>query len=204
MKPNLRKKSAESERPSGGGNGSARAQRAQRAVAQGAPAPEEFFEKGMHVEEAVTINRPRQELYRFWRDFPNLARFMKNIQSVTLLDGNQSHWISQRPGGRTVEWDAQIINDEPDALIAWRSVGASDIDHAGSVRFLDAPGGRGTEVKVAMDYVPPAGKLGAAVAKLLGGEPSEQVREDLCRFKQLMETGEIATIQGQPRGECKG
>jgi uncharacterized membrane protein len=110
--------------------------------------------------------------------------------------------VARAPAGMSVEWDATIINDEPDALIAWRSLERADVDHAGSVRFVPGPQGRGTEVRVILDYIPPAGQIGKAVAKLFGEAPDQQIREDLRRFKRLMETGEIATVEGQPQGKC--
>ena len=117
---------------------------------------------------------------------------MSHLKEVRVLDEKRSHWVACGPAGYTVEWDAEIINDEPNALIAWRSLEGSDVDHAGSVRFVPAPGGagdRGTEVKVVMDYIPPAGRLGALIAKLFGEEPQQQIQEDLRKFKRIMETG---------------
>jgi uncharacterized membrane protein len=155
-------------------------------------------DKGTHVEEAVTINRPAAELYRFWRDFENLPKFMKHLESVAIRDAGVSHWVAKGPGGMRAEWDARIINDLQNRLIAWQSLAGSRIATAGSVNFNETP--RGTEVRVHFQYRSPAGKLGSAVAWLFGEEPSMQVREDLRRFKQLMETGEISTIDGQPSG----
>ncbi len=152
--------------------------------------------RGMRVEQSVTINRPAEELYRFWSDFANLPRFMNNLVSVE-CSGQRSHWVARGPAGTTVEWDAEIVNERPNDMIAWRSLAGSTVDNAGSVHFTPAPSGRGTIVHVEMKYNPPAGKLGAAVAWLFGEEPNQQVREDLLRFKQLMEAGEIASTQGQ-------
>jgi uncharacterized membrane protein len=165
--------------------------------------PEEFFRRAIHVETSVTINRSPDELYRFWRDFSNLPRFMQHLKSVEVIDEKRSRWTAKAPAGFSVQWEAEIINEESNALIAWRSVGGSEVDNAGSVRFVPGPDGRGTEVKVVIDYIPPAGQLGRIVARLFGEEPSVQVKDDLRRFKQLMETGEIPTTQGQPRGTCK-
>ena len=151
----------------------------------------------------VTVGRPRAELYAFWRDFRNLAHFMKNIDSVTVADGGKSHWTIKAPAGRTVEFDTVITEDEPDAVIAWESVEGGDIKNAGRVEFLDAPPGRGSWVRVTMAYDPPAGEVGKAVAKLFQKEPKVQARRDLRRFKQLMEAGEISTTKAPdaaPRG----
>jgi uncharacterized membrane protein len=153
---------------------------------------------GTHVEESVSINRPAVELYRFWRDFENLPKFMKHLEAVAIHDGGVSHWTAKGPGGMHVEWDARVINDVDGRLIAWQSLNGSRIATAGSVNFEETD--RGTEVKVHLQYRPPAGKLGSAVAYVFGEEPSLQIREDLRRFKQLMETGEIPTTEGQPSG----
>jgi uncharacterized membrane protein len=153
------------------------------------------------VERAVTIDRPREELYRFWRDFTNLPRVMKHLESVTLVSATRSHWKARAPAGQSVEWDAEIHNEVPNELIAWRSVDDASVPNAGSVHFRDVRGGRSTEVKVVLEYEPPAGRLGAAMAKLLGEEPDAQVREDLRRFKQMMEAGEVATTDGQSSGQ---
>ena len=169
---------------------------------EGAATAEDFNDRGIHVESSRTIQKPAEELYRFWRNFENLPRFMDNLDSVRVLDDKRSHWVAKAPAGRTVEWDAQIINEQENELIAWRSLDGADVDNAGSVRFLPGPGGRGTEVRAVIDYIPPAGRVGFAVAKLFGREPRQQVEEDLRRFQQLMESGEIPTTQGQPRGTC--
>jgi uncharacterized membrane protein len=155
--------------------------------------------EGCKVVEAVTINRPAAELYRWWSNFENLPTVMHHLESVQ-VQGERSHWVAKGPMGKRVEWDAEIVNDKPDELIAWRSLEGADVASAGSVQFRQAPGGRGTEVIVTMKYDPPAGKLGSAVAWLFGEEPSVQVRDELHRLQQLMETGEIATTRGQPGG----
>src|SRR5262245_29319340 len=112
-----------------------------------APEPEEYFDKGIHVESSFTINRPAEELYRFWKDLKNLPRFMTHLKSVQVLDERRSRWVAKAPAGLSVQWDAEIINDEPNSLLAWKSIGGSDVDNAGSVRFLAAPGDRGTRVR---------------------------------------------------------
>lgn len=156
--------------------------------------------EGIKVEKAVTIMASREQLYRFWRSFDNLPKIMKHLESVSVLDERRSHWVAKAPAGKTVEWDAEIINEHENELIAWKSLEGSEIDNAGSVRFERAPGDRGTVVRVSLIYKPPAGKMGAFVAKLFGEEPNMQVQEDLRRFKQLMEAGEIPTIKGQSSG----
>jgi uncharacterized membrane protein len=150
------------------------------------------------VEDSVTINRAPADLYRYWRDFRNLPRVMPHLTSVRVDTERHSHWVAQGPAGTTVEWDAEIIDDQPDTLIAWRSLAGADVDHTGSVRFEEAPGGRGTSVRLCMVYHPPGGALGAVVATLFGKEPGQYMQEGLRRFKQLMEAGEIATTAGQP------
>ncbi len=169
-----------------------------------APPAGRYFKDGIHVEVSYTIQKSRAELYAFWRNFENLPRFMDHLERVQVLDEKRSHWVARAPAGRTVEWDAEIINEKMDELIAWKSLGGADVDNAGSVRFLDAPGDRGTEVRVVLDYIPPAGRVGKWVAMLFGEAPEIQIKEDLRRFKRLMETGTIPTIQGQPMGTCTG
>ncbi len=146
--------------------------------------------RGIHVSRAITVNRPRDEVYRFWHDFENLPKFMAHLESVRMRDGH-SHWTAKGPAGKTIEWDAEIAIDRPNDTIAWRSREGADVMNQGSVRFLPAPGDRGTEVRVELHYDPPAGALGRAVAKLFGREPGQQIEGDLRRFKQVMETGEV-------------
>jgi uncharacterized membrane protein len=157
--------------------------------------------RGVIVEEAVTINAPADRLFAFWRNLEQLPRFMDHLVSVRQIDERRSHWVAKAPRGRTVEWDAEIINEIPGELIGWRTLDGSDVVSAGSVRFKRAAGNRGTEVRVHLQYEPPAGKVGATVAWLLGHEPSQTIREDLRRFKQLIEAGEVPTTAGQPRGK---
>ena len=147
--------------------------------------------QGIKVEESVTINRPVLEVYRSWRNFENLPRFMDHLESVTVVDDTRSHWVAKGPVGSRIEWDAVIHNEIDDELIAWRSLPGAEVNNAGSVHFTPTPDGTGTDVRVVMSYEPPAGKLGAAVAKLLGEEPSKQVAEDLRRFKQVMDSGDV-------------
>jgi uncharacterized membrane protein len=148
----------------------------------------------------VTVNRPADEVYRFWRDLENLPRFMYHLESVRADGDGRSHWTVRAPGGRRVEWDAEIVDDNLSELISWRSVKGARVPNAGRVRFARAAGGRGTEVRVDLVYAPPAGALGRAVAKLFGEEPGQQVRDDLRRFKQVIETGEVVRSDGSPEG----
>jgi uncharacterized membrane protein len=164
--------------------------------------PADYFERGIHVEQSMTVERTPWDLYAFWRNFENLAKFLHHVESVKVLDERRSHWVIRAPAGSTVEWDAEIINDEPNSLIAWRSLAGANVDNAGSVRFVPGPEGRGTEVRVVIDYIPPGGRVGKWVAALFGKDPSHQIREDLRRFKRLMETREIPTTEGQPTGSC--
>src|SRR5262245_2430912 len=168
----------------------------------------------VRVAHAVTINRSLEELYRFWRNFNNLPRFMKHLESVDVsvamgqtegesgrMTGDKlSHWVANGPVGTRVEWDAEIIVDRPNEMIAWRSLEGAVVDHMGSVRFERAPGKRGTIVRVRLQYSPPAGVIGANIAKLLGDDPDWQVKDDLHRFKQIMEAGDVITTEGQPSG----
>ena len=158
--------------------------------------------EGIRVEKSVTVNKSAFDLYAYWRNFGNLPRFMDHLESVTVQDDVRSHWVAKAPAGRSVEWDAEIINEKPGELIAWRSLEGADVPNSGSVRFVELPGGRGTQVRVEIEYRPPAGKVGAALAKLFGEEPNQQVDEDLRRFKSMMEAGEVPTTEGQPSGRA--
>jgi uncharacterized membrane protein len=157
------------------------------------------------VRATITVNRSPEEAYQFWRDFEQLPRFMEHVEQVRVMGDRRSHWRAKMPIGGTAEWDAEIVEDRPNEVIAWRSVGGADVRHAGSVRFTPAPGNRGTEVRVALRYEPPTGPLGAIgakVARLWGESPEQHVRDDLRAFKQVLETGEVtqseATIHGRP------
>jgi len=167
---------------------------------QGAETTSVPYELGTRVDSAVTVGKPRAEVYRLWRDLENLPHFMKNVECVKQLDDRRSHWVVSAPAGRTVEWQAEIINEIENELIGFRSLEGSSVELAGSVQFKDAPVGRGTEVIVEVQYVAPAGILGAFAAKMWGKEPSQQINEDLRRFKQMVEAGEILTTEGQPSG----
>ncbi len=153
------------------------------------------------VEKTVTIlNKTPAELYNVWRNFENLPTFMKHLQSVQVIDQTHSHWIAKAPLDSSVEWDAIIVSDQKDHLIAWSSVEGSDIDNSGFVRFQVAPIGRGTEVKVVLEYTPPGGTVGTAIAKIFGEAPDQQLGDELRHFKMLMEAGEIANTEGQSSG----
>ena len=159
------------------------------------------YQVGEHARAAITIAKPRSVIYRFWRDFQNLPRVMEHLVSVEPRSGTRSHWVAEGPAGKRVAWDAEIHNDIPEELIAWRSLPDSEVQTAGSVHFKDAPGGRGTEVIVHMKYNPPAGLIGATVAKLAGRNPEGDLENGLFRLKQYLETGEIATAGPQPHGD---
>jgi uncharacterized membrane protein len=152
------------------------------------------------VMKTILINRPPEELYRYWRDLQNLPRFMKNLECVEVTALKISRWTAKGPAGASVKWDAEITEDRSNESIAWRSLEGADVENSGWVRFEAAPGGRGTLVSVEMQYSPPVGVLGATVAKIFGRAPEQEVEEDLRRFKQVMETGEIITTEGQPAG----
>ena len=143
--------------------------------------------RGVNVDEVITIDRPADELYRFWRDFARLPSFMQNLVSVEELDARRSHWKAKGPAGRVVEWNAEIINQIPNELIGWRTLDGAEVVSAGSVTFKPAPDCCSTDVRVRLQYNPPGGKLGSAMAWLFGREPSQTIQEDLRRFKQLIE-----------------
>jgi len=162
--------------------------------------------RGVHVAESYLIRKSPEELYKFWRNFENLPRIMTHLEAVRVNDDTHSHWVAKAPGiaGGKVEWDAEITRDEPNTTIHWHALPGADVDNAGAIRFDHAPGDRGTLVHVMLDYIPPAGQIGRLVAKLFGEEPQQQIKEDLRNFKRIMETGEIPSIAGQPRGACTG
>lgn len=150
----------------------------------------------IRVEQVTTVNRPIEEVYQFWREFQNFPRFMRHLESVQIQNDRRSRWRAKGPAGVTVEWEAEMIEDRPAEWIAWRSLEGSDVPNSGSVRFRRAPGARGTELRVQMEYNPPAGRLGRGIAWLLGADPEGQIREDLRRCKQILETGEIPLSEG--------
>jgi uncharacterized membrane protein len=161
--------------------------------------------QGVRVDKSVTIQRSPAELFEFWHDFENLPRFMRHLKEVR-SDGKRSHWVASGPLGYSVEWDAEIHHEQPYEVIGWRSLPGSEIDCAGSVHFIPAnfvpqSSSYGTEVRVELKYNPPAGRFGAAIAKLFGADPEKEIEEDLHRFAELMEAGEVPTSKGH--AECR-
>jgi uncharacterized membrane protein len=158
----------------------------------------------IHVEQAVTIHRSVEELYRYWRELTHLPQIMSHLRRVEVINGLRSRWTASAPdfAGGEVHWEAQITQDEPPNLIARRSVEDAQVPNSGSVTFTPGPGDRGTVVRVALVYSPPAGRLGHWLTKLWGQDADRQVHDDLARFKAVMECGEMLTTEGQPRGQC--
>jgi uncharacterized membrane protein len=148
------------------------------------------LERGIHVHESITVNRDVAEVYQYWRNLENLPRFMAHLESVSVLNG-MSKWRAKAAAGMSVEWQAETIVDRPNESIQWRSLAGSEVPNEGKVEFVKAPGGRGTEIRVELTYAPPAGRVGAAIAKLFGEAPDQQIKSDLRRFKQVIETGEV-------------
>jgi uncharacterized membrane protein len=159
-------------------------------------------DKGVDVRESVRIQKPVDEMYQLWRRLENLPRFMSNLISVTEMPDGRSHWVAKSAAGRTVEWDAEIINEVTNKVIGWRSLPDADVVSAGSVNFRPVRNGRGTQLTIHLQYAPPLGRLGATAAMLFGAEPSQMIREDLRRFKQQLEAGEIprSTPETSSRG----
>jgi uncharacterized membrane protein len=153
----------------------------------------------LRIRKRITVNRPAEALYRLWRDFTNHPRFMQRVESVQTIAERRTRWRARGPAGAPVEWEAEVTDDRPDELIAWRSLDRGPFQHAGVVRFEPAPGGRGTVVTVEMEHAP-RGMLAAAAAKLIGMAPEQQLQEDLRRFKQLAETGQVVQVR---RGEAR-
>jgi len=152
------------------------------------------------VRAVATILRPRDEVYAYWRRLEQLPTFMRHVEEVRETGDGRSHWVASAPAGMTVDWDAEITEDRPGERLAWRALPGSKVRNAGAVTFAEAPGGRGTEVRVELTYEPPAGPLGVVVAKLFGEEPSQQVKDDLRRLKQVLETGDVVTAKGDGPG----
>jgi|SRR5581483_7275631 len=154
----------------------------------------------VYLERTILVNKSQEECYAFWREFRNMTRFSPRLESVTHLDSKRSHWSLRLTGNRRMEWDAEITSDVPNERIQWRTLSGAPFQHAGAVHFDKAPGNRGTFVKVSMHYRAPGGALGSILAQVLGPDPFGEIRENLRRFKQLLETGEIPTTAGQPAG----
>jgi uncharacterized membrane protein len=161
---------------------------------------ERMHENTIEAKRTVTIAKPREEVYRFWRDIENLPKIMDHLESVKVLSWDRSHWVARGPAGRQLHWDAVLTNEQVDERLDWEAVRGSAMVCCGSVVFRDAPAGKGTEVQVSFRYNPPMGSVGATFAKLFQENPSQVLREDLRRFKRILETGEIPTVMGQPAG----
>ena len=157
--------------------------------------------RGFHFETAITLECSPQEIYRVWRDLEELPKVLSHLESVREDGGIRSHWVARGPVG-PIEWDAEIVNERENELLAWQSLPGSELATAGSVRLQKAPGGRGTVLRLSLKYDPPGGKLAATIASLFGQGLENDVRDDLRKFKQLMEAGEVATTAGQPTGQC--
>jgi uncharacterized membrane protein len=155
---------------------------------------------GVALETTVTINKPVAEVYRFYRTFENHPRFVTHLVSVRTTDNKRSHWMAKGPLQKTIEWDSEIVEERENALLSWRSLPGADVDHAGTVQFRELPGGRGTEVHMSLEYYPPGGVAGVALARLFNTITKQQLREDMRHFKQLLEAGEQPTIANQPVG----
>ncbi len=158
------------------------------------------YKAGEIIEDVVTVRRNTEDLYSFWRKLSNLPQFMVRVEAVKEIDGVRSHWMVRGPAGYRLEWDAEVFRDEPNELIAWRTVGNADIVSVGCVTFKPVAGNRGTEVRVKLQYNPPGGKAVSTLARLLGNAPAFEVRRDLMQFRQLMECGEVISTDGQTSG----
>jgi len=161
-------------------------------------------ERGINVSESIRLEKPVDTVYQFWRRFENFPRFMTNLERVDDLGQGRSHWVAKGPAGTTVEWDAEIINEVENKVIGWRSLPSAQVTMAGSVNFDRTRNGRGTQISVRLQYAPPAGRAGALLAMAFGREPSQTIREDLRRLKQLLETGEIPTAANHPHSAKQG
>lgn len=155
----------------------------------------------MRLTATTTLTKSPAETFAFWRRLDNLPTFMAHVDDVQLSGDDRSHWVVTAPFGRTVEWDAVVTEEVADRRIAWRSTDGADIDNTGAVDFVPAPGGRGTEVRVDIEYAVPAGKLGEAFARYFGEDPHQELDDDLRRFKQVVETGEVVRSEGAPGGK---
>jgi uncharacterized membrane protein len=163
-------------------------------------------DRGIHVTQSFSVNKSPEDLYTSWRNLEKLPTIMTHLESVRVINDSLSHWVAKAPviAGGKVEWDAEITVDEPPARIAWQSLPGSRVENRGSVEFMPGRGDRGTAMRVAIDYRPPAGQLGHWISKLFGKSADQQIREDLRNFKRTMEIGESLTVTGQPQGNCLG
>jgi len=153
---------------------------------------------GILLESTITVNKPVAEVYRFWRQVENHPRFMTHLESVVSQGERHSHWMAKGPLHMPLTWDADLIEERPNTLLSWRSVPGADVDYMGTVRLRELPDGRGTEVRLRLEYAPPGGIAGVALAKLFKTLTVRQLKEDLRRFKQIIETGETPTTTHQP------
>lgn len=156
---------------------------------------------GLTIEKVMTINRPPQDVYKFWRNFENLPKFMQHLEMVQSTGNSTSHWKAKGPGNLTVEWDAEMLEDNPGQRISWRSIKDAKIPNEGNVEFHEAPAGRGTELKVKIQYYPPGGVAGKIAAQVVHGLNAQQIEDDLRRLKQILETGETATAERVAKSE---
>jgi len=151
---------------------------------------------GHKVEKTISIARPPEEVFRFWRNLENLPEFMKAIESIQILDDRRSHWVVKGPGGRRLEWDAEVVNEHPGEMISWQTLPGADVQSAGTVRFTPTDGGRGTLLRVVLEFRAPGGSLGTGVARLLGRDPAGELERDLDRLKQIIESGDVSAATG--------
>ncbi|MFU8802886.1 MAG: SRPBCC family protein [Bradymonadaceae bacterium] len=156
----------------------------------------------VEIEKSVTIDKPIGEVYEFWRNLENLPLFMRHIESIDQIDAHRSHWVVHLPSGIHLEWEARILEERKNEFLAWRSIEGSDIFNEGFVTFSRAPNGAGTEVHARIIYRPPAGEVGHKIAEFLNFVPAKVVKEDLRRFKAILEAGEYPTIEGQASGRA--
>jgi uncharacterized membrane protein len=157
----------------------------------------------IHVNRSVTVNAEPDDVYRFWRDFENLPRFMQHLDSVQKIDDHRSRWCAVGPAGTRVEWEAEVVREEPGREIAWQSLPGSTVSNRGVVTFRPAPGGRGTEIEVRMEYRPPGGRIGAMMARMFGEEPQLQVEDDLQRLRRMIDAGELS-VGARAGGDGQG
>ena len=160
-------------------------------------------EKGVHLVRSITIDRPIPELYRFWHDLSRMPEAFKYLESIQFTGNNKAHVVLKLPGNASTEFDAEIYTDVPNEVISWRSLDGSELQNAGSIRFSEAPMNKGTEVQMTVEFVPPGGAIGKALTELIGEVPAQYLGQFLREFKQLMETGEKATTEGQSSGRTK-